>query len=88
MDSSTILYIILTALMLLPLPLVLPPFLPELLVVIELAAEDLRDLTLLLSQAWLTVNDERSGDVWAEVGVGLKYDTDVEALNNQSYTCR
>lgn len=74
--------------MLLPLPLVLPPFLPELLVVIELAAEDLRDLTLLLSQAWLTVNDERSGDVWAEVGVGLKYDTDVEALNNQSYTCR
>lgn len=88
MDSSTILYIILTALMLLPLPSALPPFLPELLVVIEMAAEDLRDLTLLLSQAWLTVNDERSGDVWAEVGVGLKYDTDVEALNNQSYTGR
>lgn len=74
--------------MLLPLPSALPPFLPELLVVIEMAAEDLRDLTLLLSQAWLTVNDERSGDVWAEVGVGLKYDTDVEALNNQSYTGR
>lgn len=90
MDSSTILYIILTALMLLPLPssLELPPFLSELLVVIEPAAEDLRNLTLLLSEVWLTVNDERSGDVWAEVGVGLKYDTDVEALNNQSYTSR
>lgn len=53
MDSSTILYIVFTALMVLPLPslLALPPFPPELLVLIELAAEDLRDLTLLLSEA-------------------------------------
>lgn len=33
-------------------PLTLAPFPPELLVLIELAAEDLRDLTLLLSEAW------------------------------------
>lgn len=53
-DSSTTLYIIFTALMTLPLssPLTLAPFPPELLVLIELAAEDLRDLTLLLSEAW------------------------------------
>lgn len=53
MDSSTILYIVFTALMVLPPPslLALPPFPPELLVLIELAAEDLRDLTLLLSEA-------------------------------------
>lgn len=39
--------------MVLPPPslLALPPFPPELLVLIELAAEDLRDLTLLLSEA-------------------------------------
>lgn len=55
---------------------------------IEPATEDLRDLAFLLSEAWLTVNDERSGDVWAKVRVGLKYDIDVEALNNQSYTSR
>lgn len=76
--------------MLLPLPssLALPPFPSELLVMIEPATEDLRDLAFLLSEAWLTVNDERSGDVWAKVRVGLKYDIDVEALNNQSYTSR
>lgn len=53
-DSSTTLYIIFTALMTLPLssPLTLARFPPELLVLIELAAEDLRDLTLLLSEAW------------------------------------
>lgn len=39
--------------MVLPLPshLALPPFPPELLVLTELAVEDLRDLTLLFSEA-------------------------------------